>query len=75
MTCYIIFGIISANDFEYDHLYIEYHLELPHGFTTISDTKGVTQISSKNSKGIAHFGYIFELNLNYHIDLLEENEG
>lgn len=67
--------INSAQNFEYDNLYINYFVKLPLGWecNNSGSLSGVTQTSYKNSQGIAHFCHLFEINFFLNLQSFEGN--
>ncbi|KAK6636598.1 hypothetical protein RUM43_010260 [Polyplax serrata] len=57
--------IISGENFEYNHLHVNYYIKLPTGWecTSASSLSGATQTGSENSQGVTHFSHPFEFNL------------
>lgn len=73
LKCFYIIEILSAHLFDYDNLYVEFNIELPYGFVSSSPLKGVTQTAqTKGPEKDAHFGHVFELCVNYQMDLVYE---
>lgn len=76
-----VFGeIVSATDFEYDNLYVEYLLSLPDGWKAADSNQKMTGISNisytreTGDKRAAHFGFPFEFELVFDSELLEDGK-
>lgn len=61
---YNLCEIVSAKNFEYNNLYVQYFLDLPEGWESGSkQLLGVTQNCSMNQDNVAHFSFPFEFEL------------
>ena len=76
-----VFGeIVSAADFEFDNLYVEYLLNLPDGWRSADSDQKMTGISNisytreTGDKRVAHFGFPFEFELLFDSELLEDGK-
>ena len=73
--------IVSAADFEYDGLYVEYFVHLPDGWKPSGlDQKltGISNISYTRQTGdrtVAHFGFPFEFEVLFNSELLEDGQS
>ncbi len=72
----LLYGeLVSAQDFEHDHLFIHYLVDLPLGWSSTSDSQltGMTHRCStkadpKNGKDVAHFSHTFHIDLFFDIN-------
>ncbi|KAJ8953635.1 hypothetical protein NQ314_007242, partial [Rhamnusium bicolor] len=71
----LIKKILSARNFEYSDVYVQYFIDLPEDWTcaNLESLKGVTQTChGVNEEGLVHFGHCFEITLEYDIENLQE---
>nr|CAD7595067.1 unnamed protein product [Timema genevievae] len=72
LLTFIAGEIVSAKHFEADNLFVHYLIELPEGWSCKSPQylSGVTQTCNTHRRGVAHFGYLFQLSLISNVDML-----
>ncbi|KAL0267215.1 UNVERIFIED_CONTAM: hypothetical protein PYX00_009552 [Menopon gallinae] len=70
----ILGEIVSARDFEYDRLLIQYVTKLPTGWHCADPESllGVTHTARTNNYGVAHFCHLFNLDLMFDLKHLED---
>ncbi|RZC41425.1 Meckel syndrome type 1 protein [Asbolus verrucosus] len=69
----LFFEILWAKQFEYDTIYVQYFIDLPPDWSCVDSSKlqGITQTChTKNEEGLAHFGHVFDVVLEYNIEEL-----
>ncbi|PSN49376.1 Meckel syndrome type 1 protein [Blattella germanica] len=73
LQVHILGEIATAQDFEYDHLFVHYFFELPKGWSCDSEKQlaGITQTCNTRRTGIANFSYVFELQLTFNLEVLQ----
>lgn len=67
---YIFCEILSAKNFEYDNIYIQYHVDLAENWSCSdgNNLHGTTQTcKTRGDENLAYFGVNFELCLDYKI--------
>lgn len=73
---YLFFEILSAKNFEYDNIYIQYHIDLPDNWTckTEDSLYGTTQTcKTRGCENTAYFGHNFEVCLEF--KMTENTQG
>ncbi|KAJ8980389.1 hypothetical protein NQ317_009383 [Molorchus minor] len=73
---YVFFEILSAKNFEYPDVYIQYYIDLPPYWTCedLNSLRGITQTChGVNDENLVYFGHCFDVVLEYDIQKLQEN--